>query len=252
MSELVNLGLDFVDGKSPQGKALARIYIDSAVSYRKEDGAIVITKECESVEKLGAEIARLKRELGEIVKRAERGFAGKETVVAEDQPVEAAQGRAPAKVQIEIDHGLVVGDRMTQPVATVRRNDKLSLADTKFRNGGFRHLVVIDDDSDDIVGVLSQRQVALSAIDWVMGHGVAAYERMISTTPVKEVMETQVKTIARAAPLSEAAALLAKHKIGCLPVMENDQLVGIVTEGDFVEMLRDATVRGVESEGASA
>ncbi|MCP4036962.1 MAG: CBS domain-containing protein, partial [bacterium] len=148
--------------------------------------------------------------------------------------------------------GLVVGDRMTQPVATVRRNDKLSLADTKFRNGGFRHLVVIDDDSDDIVGVLSQRQVALSAIDWVMGHGVAAYERMISTTPVKEVMETQVRTIARAAPLSEAAALLAKHKIGCLPVMENDQLVGIVTEGDFVEMLRDATVRGVESEGASA
>ncbi|MCP5044314.1 MAG: hypothetical protein GY944_25065, partial [bacterium] len=119
MSELVNLGLDFVDGKSPQGKALARIYIESAVSYRKEDGAIVITKECESVEKLGAEIARLKRELGEIVKRAERGFAGEETVVAEDQPVEAAQGRAPTKMQIEIDHGLVVGDRMTQPVATV-------------------------------------------------------------------------------------------------------------------------------------
>jgi len=36
---------------------------------------------------------------------------------------------------------------------------------------------------------------------------------------------------------------LSEHKIGCLPVMEMDKLVGILTEGDFVSLMFNATVR---------
>jgi CBS domain-containing membrane protein len=42
------------------------------------------------------------------------------------------------------------------------------------------------------------------------------------------------------ASLSEVAALLSDHRIGCLPVLDGDLLVGILTEGDFVTMLRAA------------
>ena len=36
-------------------------------------------------------------------------------------------------------------------------------------------------------------------------------------------------------PIGDAARLMSEHKIGCLPVVEGDELVGILTEADFVK-----------------
>jgi CBS domain-containing protein len=51
---------------------------------------------------------------------------------------------------------------------------------------------------------------------------------------VEEVMVHEVETVEPTAPLSEAAALMLENKFGCLPVVEGDRLVGILTESDFV------------------
>ena len=51
---------------------------------------------------------------------------------------------------------------------------------------------------------------------------------------VKEVMSTDVITTTGDASLEQAALLMFEKKIGCLPVVENGRLVGILTEGDFV------------------
>jgi CBS domain-containing protein len=49
-------------------------------------------------------------------------------------------------------------------------------------------------------------------------------------------MSSPVITIGPGAALAEAAALMLKKKIGCLPVVEDDKLVGILTESDFVAL----------------
>jgi len=54
------------------------------------------------------------------------------------------------------------------------------------------------------------------------------------TLPVKEVMAANLLTTTPDTPLSEAARLMAERKIGCLPVVEKDNLIGILTESDFV------------------
>ena len=53
---------------------------------------------------------------------------------------------------------------------------------------------------------------------------------------VKEVMTTELVTTTPDMPLTEAARLMAHRKLGCLPVIEEGKLVGILTEGDFVSL----------------
>jgi CBS domain-containing protein len=50
-------------------------------------------------------------------------------------------------------------------------------------------------------------------------------------------MTTEVVTTGLDTPLVDAARVLIERKIGCLPVVENGRLVGIVTEGDFVALV---------------
>ena len=54
---------------------------------------------------------------------------------------------------------------------------------------------------------------------------------------VKEVMTENVETTTPDTPLATAAQVMTNRKIGCLPVVEHESLVGILTEGDFVRLV---------------
>lgn len=54
---------------------------------------------------------------------------------------------------------------------------------------------------------------------------------------VRDVMTRDPVVIAADAPVREAAGLLRKHKIGGLPVMDGNSLVGIITEGDILRLM---------------
>jgi CBS domain-containing protein len=126
-----------------------------------------------------------------------------------------------------------VGDLMTSEVTTLHRNEMLSLAEQLMNLGRIRHLPVVDEDGE-LVGIVSQRDLFLSGLLRALGHGKHAAARVREMLPVKEVMSTDVVTTTRDASLEEAARLMFDKKIGCLPVVENGRLVGILTEGDFV------------------
>lgn len=132
---------------------------------------------------------------------------------------------------------LKVCDVMTSDPATLKRNDKLTLADDIMRLGRVRHLPVIDDDGALLVGIVSQRDLFRDALAQALGYGRHAQQKILDTLAVKDVMATEVVTIKPDAPLVEAAKLLTERKIGCLPVVENGRLVGILTEGDFVALI---------------
>lgn len=125
---------------------------------------------------------------------------------------------------------------MTREVATLGRNDQLTLADDVMRLGRIRHLPVLDDDGQEVVGIVSQRDLFRGALAGALGYGEHAQRKVLDTLVVKEVMHPDVVTTAPDVPLAEAARVMMERKIGCLPVIENGRLAGILTEGDFVAL----------------
>lgn len=239
MAENLNLSLDFVgsqDSKNGSGRRpVARVRVDSACSYARETGAPVITADCASVEEFEAEVKRLREELDAIVREANARFS--------DEPAPARESPAPppgetSKRQIAVPDGLRVRDQMTRDVETLGPNDKIRVADELMKVGNFRHVVVVDEEQS-VVGVVSQRDICFSALAWAQGQGRTAHDRMLESLPVKEVMRSTVATIEPDASLVEAAQRMMADKIGCLPVVEKDRLVGILTAGDFLALLTD-------------
>jgi CBS domain-containing membrane protein len=132
---------------------------------------------------------------------------------------------------------LKVRDVMTSDPTTLKRNDKLTLADDIMRLGRVRHLPVLDDDNQTLVGLVTQRDLFRDALAQALGYGRHAQRKILDTLSVKDVMTTDVVTTGPNTALVEAARILTKRKIGCLPVVEHGRLIGILTEGDFVALV---------------
>jgi len=129
-----------------------------------------------------------------------------------------------------------VNDVMTKDVTTLKRNEKLTLADDLMNLGRIRHLPVLDDAGEELIGIVSQRDLFRGALAQAIGYGQHARRKLLDTLMVKEVMTTEPVTTTPDTALADAASLLMEKKIGCLPVLENGRLVGILTEADFVKL----------------
>jgi len=121
-----------------------------------------------------------------------------------------------------------------------------SLADARelMQENRIHHLPVVEN-KDELVGLLSLTDV-LRASD----SSLRADEERIRATeiPVRDVMVTDVATVSHAASLRQAALFLEKYKIGCLPVISGDKLVGIITDSDFVAVAINLLEQLEESE----
>jgi CBS domain-containing membrane protein len=127
----------------------------------------------------------------------------------------------------------LVNDLMTDVVETLREEDTLDRAAHLMRAGSIRHLPVVDDE-EQLIGLVTHRGI-LSA--WV-SHSDPERERLANHIPVEGMMERNVLTVAPGTSAAVAAALLESSKFGCLPVVADGKLVGIITETDFVAFAR--------------
>lgn len=104
-----------------------------------------------------------------------------------------------------------------------------------------RHIPVVS--PDGLVGVITDRDVREALPSPASEAEAAEFAVAMDRMAVWDVMTEQVITVTPQTPLAQAAHLLARRKIGCLPVMESDRLVGIVTKTDmlraFAELLDD-------------
>jgi len=131
---------------------------------------------------------------------------------------------------------LRVRDVMTSDVVTLARNDKLASASDVMNLGRIRHLPVVDE-TGDLVGIVSQRDLFHNALLQAMGYGTRAAERLRDMYLVEDAMTTEVQTIGPDVPLDEAAQRMLERKIGSLCVLDDTgRLIGIVTEADFVAL----------------
>lgn len=130
----------------------------------------------------------------------------------------------------------VVADVMSTEMLTLGRNDTLSIADDLMHQERMRHLPVLDE-YGDLCGVVTQRDLFRGAVLRSLGYGSRAEELMLASLAVKDAMTEDPITVAPEMPLADAGRLMLEHGIGCLPVLENGRLVGILTEGDFVRIV---------------
>lgn len=131
---------------------------------------------------------------------------------------------------------LTVKDVMTLNVKSLRLNEQLSLADDVMTLDRIRHLPVLDQDGEKLVGIVSQRDLFRGALAQVVGYTHRARRKLLDKLKIKDIMTADVITTTPETPLSEAARMLMEHKIGCLPVVKDRRLAGILTETDFVAL----------------
>ena len=115
-------------------------------------------------------------------------------------------------------------DLMSSPVRTIRPEVTIQEAQRVLLRYGHSGLVVVDGQGR-LVGVISRRD-----IDIALHHG-------FGHAPVKGYMTTDVKTLSPDTPLAEIQRLMVQWDIGRLPVLQDGQLVGIVTRTDVLRHL---------------
>jgi CBS domain-containing protein len=118
-----------------------------------------------------------------------------------------------------------------------------------------RHIPIVDAERH-LLGIVSQRDV-LAAQESIL-QKIPSVQSYTLSTPLSEVMRTNIMTAEPRAGLKESALYMQKHKVGCLPVVDDKQLVGIITDSDFVaiainllELQEDSEPEEIQSEGDS-
>jgi len=120
---------------------------------------------------------------------------------------------------------MLVQDCMTRNPISIRPESDPVAAIGLLKAGGFRHLPVLDEEGR-LVGIVDRTDMETFLVT-AGSPGV-----MKRNHRVDQLMNRNVISVAPTCPLEEAASLMVKHKIGSLPVLEEDRLVGIITEVD--------------------
>jgi CBS domain-containing protein len=127
---------------------------------------------------------------------------------------------------------LPFSENMKKGPVTLKSDDILDLANDIMHLGRIRHIPILD--GGKVVGVLSQRNLFQSALVTAMGMRPNERKEHLKAIRVRDVMSAPVITVSPDTSVKDAARIMVEKKIGCLPVMENDSLVGLVTESDIL------------------
>jgi acetoin utilization protein AcuB len=120
---------------------------------------------------------------------------------------------------------MIAKEIMTKDVFSVDQDRDFNHVELVAELKNIRHVPVIDGE---------QRVVGIVSIRDLLAHlTVAGASHFI---PIKEVMHKQVITVDADTPVAEVAKILVDKNIGCVPVLENGKLAGVISERDFVRL----------------
>jgi acetoin utilization protein AcuB len=95
--------------------------------------------------------------------------------------------------------------------------------------------------NDKLKGILSDRDIKEYSPSKATALDIYELHYLLAKTKVKHVMKTKVVTTTPNAPVEEAAMVMLDHNIGCLPVLEQGTLAGIISDKDIFRALVDIT-----------
>ena len=135
---------------------------------------------------------------------------------------------------------MFVSDWMTKKVYTVTPDDNISTAIKLLKEKKIKHLPVVKNDAT-IVGILSDRDIKDYTPSKATTFEIRELNYILFTTKVKEIMVKKVITAPPNMAIEEAAMIMYDNTIGCLPVVENHKLIGIISDKDLFRVLVDIT-----------
>jgi acetoin utilization protein AcuB len=143
---------------------------------------------------------------------------------------------------------MLVGERMSHPVISINPDMPIIDALNLMKRERIRRTPVVREGK--MVGIVSDKDLLNASPSPATSLSVWEMNYLLSKITVRDVMTKKVLTVTEDTPIEEAARIMADNKIGGLPVMRNDHVVGIITETDlfkiFLELMgaREPGVRG--------
>jgi acetoin utilization protein AcuB len=131
---------------------------------------------------------------------------------------------------------LRVGDIMSVSPVTITPSTSVHEAQALMQQRKIRHLPVLQDGR--LVGMLSDRDIRLALPSPATSLTVWEIRHLLEKLTVGEVMTYFVMTTAPDCPVTEAVGRMLGHKVGALPVVEDRQVVGILTRTDILRAFR--------------
>ena len=119
---------------------------------------------------------------------------------------------------------------MSTDLVTIRPDENLAAARALMHDKRIHHLPVVDD-QEELVGLVTLTNVLAATDSFLRDDDSRIHAKEIV---VKDMMVVDVATVDEHASLRQAALFLERHRIGCLPVMSDGKLKGIITDTDFV------------------
>jgi len=121
---------------------------------------------------------------------------------------------------------------MQEKFVTIGANDSLSTVEDIMRLGGVRHLPVVR--GGKLVGVVSERDLLRISLSNLNESGYEERRAFLQILAIERAMSSPAIVVGPSETIAKAALLLAENKIGCLPVVEGEDLVGLITVTDVM------------------
>jgi CBS domain-containing protein len=125
-----------------------------------------------------------------------------------------------------------VRDIMQEKIVTISAGDRLSTVEDIMTLGGVRHMPVVR--AGTLVGVVSERDLLRASLSNLSDFGNEQRRAFLQAVVIQRVMSSPAIVIPPDATVEEAAHVMAERKIGCLPVLDGEDLLGMVTETDVL------------------
>lgn len=125
---------------------------------------------------------------------------------------------------------MAVKDFMTRKVVYISPETTISHAADLMREQDIHRLPVIE--NDRLVGLVTEGTIAEASPSKATSLSIYEMNYLLNKTKVKDVMIKDVVTVSQYASLEDAVYLMYRHKVGILPVVDNNQLYGVITDRD--------------------
>ena len=142
---------------------------------------------------------------------------------------------------------MLVKDRMTLNPVTAQPDTTHKQAAELMREHNIHHVPILEKNGK-LIGIVVEEDLLSAQPSPATTLSIYEIHSLLSKLQLKQIMQHPVRTVTPDCPLEEAARLMLNEHIGCLPVMENDQLVGIITDSDIFRTF--VAILGGGDEGA--
>ena len=141
---------------------------------------------------------------------------------------------------------MLVRKKMHKDLVSITKDERMTLAKKIMKEKNIRHLPVVD--GKKLVGLVTNMDIRKAEASPATSLEIRELHYLLDKLTVGEIMTRNVLTISPDISNEEATTLLHDNKIGCLPVVEDGILVGMITENDVMEILIE--VMGMKEKGS--